>query len=185
MRAQPRRELLINTAAQLFNENGYHATGIDRLLAESGVSKATLYKHFRSKDALILAILEKRQTEILGAARHALSSARGGSDSPLLAVFDFLHLWFQTPEFKGCLYIKACAEFQDPGHEIHRFAANHKMRMRALFEEHISAGDNEAAQAQSAAISLLVDGAIVNAQMHQEPASALRAKEVARLVLAS
>ncbi len=57
--ASQRREELVQTAVRLFRKNGYHATGIDRILAEAGVAKMTLYKHFRSKDELILGALRR------------------------------------------------------------------------------------------------------------------------------
>jgi AcrR family transcriptional regulator len=64
-KASSKREQLLNTALELFYREGYHATGIDRILAESGVAKMTLYKHFKSKDELIMAALEERHARTL------------------------------------------------------------------------------------------------------------------------
>ena len=76
--ASSKRDQLINTAQELFYREGYHATGIDRILAESGVAKMTLYKHFRSKDELIQAVLQSREQSVLGqlAALRASAPAR-------------------------------------------------------------------------------------------------------------
>ena len=89
--ASSKRDQLINTAQELFYREGYHATGIDRILAESGVAKMTLYKHFRSKDELIQAVLQSREQSVLGqlAAVRASAPAR----EAVLQVFEGLHAW--------------------------------------------------------------------------------------------
>ena len=108
MRAQPRRQLLLDTALKLFNEQGYHATGIDLILGNSGVSKATLYKHFRSKDELILSALTQRHEQIFSVIEEALSNAKAtGAKQPALSLFDVLHQQINGEHFFGCNLINA------------------------------------------------------------------------------
>ena len=87
-KASSKREQLLNTALELFYREGYHATGIDRILAESGVAKMTLYKHFKSKDELIMAALEERHARTL---RRFGDAPRRAPREAILAVFDNLH----------------------------------------------------------------------------------------------
>ena len=103
--ASSKRDQLINTAQELFYREGYHATGIDRILAESGVAKMTLYKHFRSKDELIQAVLQSREQSVLGqlAALRASAPAR----EAVLQVFEGLHAWVNQADFCGCSFIKS------------------------------------------------------------------------------
>ena len=96
MRA-PRKEHLIQTAVELFRRRGYHATGIDRIIAEAGVAKMTLYKHFRSKDDLIVAALRRWDED---SRRWLIRAIEERADEPyerLLALFDVLDEWFDTP----------------------------------------------------------------------------------------
>ena len=87
--ASNKRDQLLNTAENLFYREGYHATGIDRILAESGVAKMTLYKHFKSKDELILAVLDARHELMLTRLRER--AARLSPREALLGIFDGLH----------------------------------------------------------------------------------------------
>ncbi|MEZ1330838.1 TetR/AcrR family transcriptional regulator, partial [Enterobacter asburiae] len=90
---------MLSTAVDLFYREGYHATGIDRILAESGVAKMTLYKHFRSKDELIMAALEVRRQRT--AERMLEAEARLQPRAAILAVFDGLQEFLQDEAFRG------------------------------------------------------------------------------------
>ena len=183
MRAQPRRQKLIDTAYRLFNEHGYHATGIDWILAESGVAKATLYKHFKSKDELILAVLQQRHDELYESTRTGLEAASAKTGQPVLAVFDQLRSWFRRDNFFGCNFIKACAEYADEASEIHRYAAWHKDSMRDLLQAYLRQSDKRLQRWQADALALLVDGAIVSAQVRGQPGAATTAKQAAERLL--
>src|SRR5215475_286341 len=113
-RSEPRQRL-VETADRLFYEEGFRAVGIDRIIAEAEVAKATLYVHFPSKDDLILAVLEHREqstTEFFreGMKRHA--KAKG----PLGPFFAALKEWFETPGFRGCAFQNATVELADTSH---------------------------------------------------------------------
>ena len=84
--ASPRRDHLVDTALKLFCERGFHATGIDTILAESGVAKMTLYNHFRSKDELIIAALQKRDEQFMVSVKEGVERLKGLQDcDPRLA----------------------------------------------------------------------------------------------------
>ena len=103
-----KRELLVDTAIDLFYRDGFHATGIDKILAESGVAKMTLYKHFKSKDELILAALRKRDEIFRNDFMNAVAARAKAPRDRLLAVFDVLGDWFATRGFSGCIFAGGC-----------------------------------------------------------------------------
>lgn len=181
---QPRRQHLIDTAYRLFNENGYHATGIDWILAESGVSKSTLYKHFRSKEALILAVLEQRHDQILALMENYTERAKEAGENPILAIFDALNTWFNAEGFFGCNFINASAEYTEQGDPIREFTAEHKAAIRKLILSGLSVGNKNTKKKMAEEISILVDGAIVYAHTSGEKNAALIAKRMASALLA-
>ena len=179
---QPRRQHLIDTAYRLFNEHGYHATGIDWILAESGVSKATLYKHFRSKEALILAVLEQRHEQLMALLESAIAEAGERGEQPVLAIFDVLDAWFATEGFFGCNFIKASGEYAATGDAIHRFAARHKADVERLIHDNLPEDPDGSL---AAALALLVDGAIVYAHTRGDRGAARLARKMAEQILAN
>lgn len=185
MTKQPRKNLLIETAFNLFNEHGYHATGIDRILEESGVSKATLYKHFRSKDDLILAVLEKRHEELLTHLQEQIHQAVTKENSqPVLALFDALTDWFKSDAFQGCNFIKACGEFSQTDDPIREYAAWHKTTILQLISDNLSKGISLNLRKELAQqLLLLIDGAIIAAQTRGEKQAANQAKQIATALI--
>lgn len=180
MRAQPRKDQLLATAFRLFNQQGYHATGIDQILAESGVAKATLYKYFPSKEDLILAVLERRHAELAAHLQNAIAKQSG--QAKVLAVYDALDAWFNTDSFQGCNFIHASAEYADPEHPIHRYAAEHKRWLRDVLKMSL-AEMNQASWAD--ALLMLADGAIVAAQVRGDLNAAKLARQAAERLLVS
>lgn len=176
---QPRKQHLIDTALGLFNQQGYHATGIDLILAQSGVSKATLYKHFRSKDELILAALQQRHQQVLTSISVKVDAAVQADESGVLAIFDALNEWFNGERFFGCNFINASAEYADAHHPIHIFSAQHKLAIVELIRGQLPQHDADKAEH----IALLVDGATVMAHTRGIKNAALMAKEMAKRML--
>lgn len=181
MNAQPRKQHLINTAYRLFNQHGYHATGIDRILEESGVSKATLYKYFRSKEELIIAVLQQRHEQLLALTTERIEQSK--SKEPVLAIFDVLNEWFNSGSFFGCNFIRASGEYTQVDDIIHDYAARHKESVRQVIESHLNVKDKKGRRALSMQLALLVDGAIVRAQVTGDRNTAGAAKEIAALLL--
>ena len=188
MAADSRREHLVETALRLFYTHGFHATGIDRILAEAGVAKMTLYKHFRSKDELILAALRRRdelfRNWLMGAMEQAASDPRGR----MLAMFDALDDWFHGRAlsalgFHGCAFIKAASEFDDPDHPVHRACAEHKRMIVDYLVNLATAAGAKEPKILAEQLALLKEGAIVTAQVRAKTNAAEQAKLVARAVI--
>jgi AcrR family transcriptional regulator len=183
-----KRDVLVDTALRLFYTQGFNATGIDKILAESGVAKMTMYKHFKSKDELILAALMRRDEQFRAWLTSEMQKAASDPRGQLLAMFDALEDWFKGNAFKGmgfsgCAFINASSEFAKLDHPAHKIAAEHK---RCVLE-HIAdlctkAGAEDPAQLAEQ-LALLKEGAIVTAQVRGMPESAQIAKTMAIALL--
>jgi len=128
----PRRDHLVAVATALFCRDGFHATGIDRVLAESGVAKMTLYKHFPSKDDLIGACLEGVAATSRAAVEQVLARAGRSARAKVLALVRSFAMTCAAPGFSGCAFHHACAEFADRHHPAHRAATEHKRWLRGV-----------------------------------------------------
>ncbi len=178
-----RRDELVETALDLFYRHGFHATGIDRILAEAGVAKMTLYKHFRSKDELIVAALMLRDARFRAWFGAAVERAARSPKKRLIAVFAALEEWLAAPGFQGCPFINAAAEYGDANDPVHRAAAEHKAAMRAYL--HDLAADSGADDPDELAgqLLMLVDGATVAMQVEGDAKAARRARRVAKALI--
>lgn len=182
MTTQPRKEHLLEVSLRLFNEHGYHATGIDWILRESGVSKATLYKYFPSKEALILEVLQRRHQQLEERFKQALADA-ADQEHPALVLFDVLTEWFNSNAFFGCNFIKASGEYPVANDDIHRYAGWHKDSIKQLIIEATHIGNRQEKESIADVLVLLMDGAIVSAQVRGDKNAALKAKGIAEQLL--
>jgi AcrR family transcriptional regulator len=177
------RERLIETATQLFYRHGYHATGIDRILAESGVAKKTLYTHFRSKDELILAALRRRDERFRNSAMRELAARTDDPAERLVLLFDILDAWFTEPDFSGCMFINAAAEYAAADEPIHAAAAEHKRLFAAYLRSQATAAGARDPDELTDQLVLLMEGAITTAHVSGPGRVAARAREVAELLV--
>lgn len=178
-----KRDELVRKALQIFYRNGFHATGMDTLALEAGISKTAMYNHFRTKEDLILAALRLRDERFRHRLFKRMEERATSPRDQLLAVFDVLDEWFHEPDFSGCMFVKASSEYQDPDHPIHLHSAEHKR----IIERHFKTLAQSAGLANPARIArqllLLKEGATVAAQLGYSEHPARDAKRVARLLL--
>jgi AcrR family transcriptional regulator len=181
--ASAKRDHLIDTAVDLFYRNGFHATGVDRILDVAGVARMTLYNHFRSKDELIIAALRRRDEQFRNWFMRAVESRAAEPSQRLHLLFNVLQDWFTEKGFSGCMFINASAEFSDRDHPVHKVAAEHKMLMlRYLRELTRTAGVADSDQLAEE-LMLLMEGAIVMAYVTGDRnAAANAARAAARLI---
>lgn len=177
------KERLVDAALQLFYERGFHATGIDIILTKANVSKPTLYKYFDSKDALILAALHRRDDFVR---RWFISEIEQRATAPaerLLALFDVLAEWFESPNFQGCMFINATAEYAQHDHPVHQASAEHKR----VFGEYIltlaQATGALTPKELTAQILLLMEGAVTTAHVSGPGLVAQHARKTAEILL--
>lgn len=189
MARSSKRDHLVETAVRLFGRDGFHATGIDKILQEAGVARMTLYKHFRSKDELILAALRRRDEQFRTWFKSSIERTGGAPEQRLLASFDALEEWFEGRAFAGmpftgCAFINATAEFSENSHPIHRAAAEHKRLILEYLRLLASSAGARDPDALAWAVCLLHEGAIVTAQVSGDMRAARGAKEIARTLMA-
>lgn len=179
------RQRIVETAERLFYAEGVRAVGIDRIIAEAEVAKMTLYNHFASKDELILAVLQYRETQVEQMFAKSIDRhVRKGLDQ-LNAFFAALRDWFKSSGFRGCSFINASVELADARHPASAFAARHKQRFHDMITKIITETAGAAAsRATAPAVGLLVEGAIISAVMEQSARPADVARE-ATLALVS
>ena len=160
-----RREELIDAAMRVFYRNGFHNSGLDLILTESGISRMTLYNHFKSKDELIIAALRRRDEIFRNKMMKYVDEASQDPKERLLAVFDWHRNWFNEPDFSGCMFINACAEFNDCNSPMRRVASEHKLDiLRYLVELADNAGAQDPEELAQE-LNLLIEGTIVNAHV--------------------
>ncbi|MDQ8182122.1 TetR/AcrR family transcriptional regulator [Pelagicoccus sp. SDUM812005] len=176
-RKSPKRDLLLETAFRLFYLSGYHAVGIDTILAEAGVAKMTLYNHFKSKDELIVAALQRRADEILSAREATLSAASDDPLDQLSALFDAYEGWFKTPDFNGCAFIRAIAEYPDQASPVNQAVRQQKQILIDQLESLARKLPTDDPKSLATQIYLLAEGAIIRAHTFRDPAAAQLAKE--------
>ena len=178
-----RRDHLVQTAAELFGREGFHATGIDRVLAAAGVAKMTLYNHFRSKDELILAALRRRDETFRNWFLRAVEQRAATPRDRLLAVFEVLGEWFAAPDFRGCLFISAAGEFKRPEDPIHAACAEHKRLLRGYLQALAAQAGARDPEALARQLDLLIEGATVSAQISGKATPARHARDAAATLL--
>ncbi|MBL0529812.1 helix-turn-helix domain-containing protein [Aeromonas caviae] len=173
-----KRQQLMTTAYRLFNRHGFHATGIDRIWAEAGSTKRTLYRHFPTKDALIEAVLMARDAEFF-ALLDARMDGVSGREARLLALLDGFADWFGRSDFYGCNFINASAEFSDPRHPVRKLVVAHKRALLNWVRKAL-----ECTEVQATGLCLLLEGAVVMAHSYQQPLALEQARVLAEAVLA-
>jgi AcrR family transcriptional regulator len=130
---QSARERILDTAYELFSHRGIHEVGVDELVERAGVAKATLYRHFHSKDELVLAFLEQReQTWTYGWVEGEARRRGATPEEQLLAIFDLFDDWFHGDAFEGCSFVNTLLEFRDLDHPIGRASADYLENIRSV-----------------------------------------------------
>ena len=169
------QERILETTDRLFYRQGIRAVGVDTIAAEIGISKRTLYNHFPSKDALIVAYLSRRFGPITA------------SDAPpteqVLAVFDGYERRFAASGFRGCPFVNAVAEVGEATPADRGIAAAFKEQRRIWFRDMVAQAGAEDPEGLATQLMLLVDGAIAAALVRGDPAMARAAREAACTLL--
>jgi AcrR family transcriptional regulator len=176
------RERLLRTAHQLFRRNSLNTVGVDRIVAEADVAKTTLYRHFPSKDDLVVSVLRHHEDVWTKGWLEQEVGRRGTTPGTrLLGLFDAFDEWFRRDDYEGCLFARALLETRDPASPVRSAATTGLENVRALIRslaEDAGVADPDVFALQ---IQMLLLGAIVAAMSGQLEA-ARHAREVARLL---
>ena len=168
------KDKVFNTAARLFYQHGYRAIGVDTIAAESGIGKMTLYRHYPSKDDLIVAYL-KAHNEIFWNNFEQITKSAPTPRGKLLAFFEALENYVKTPACHGCPFINVATEYPEKDHPGHQVALEHKQSVRARFRQLAREAGARNSRALADQLFLLMDGAYMAARMFgtKNPASHL------------
>ncbi|HTP21303.1 MAG TPA: helix-turn-helix domain-containing protein [Solirubrobacteraceae bacterium] len=180
---QGARGRILDAAYELFSRNGIQAVGIDAVISRSGVARQTLYRHFASKQDLVLAFLERR--EQVWTRRWLEEEVRrraGDPASRLLVIFDVFDDWFRRSDFEGCSFINVMLEHPDPSDPVHRASVSYLAGIRGFLEELVREAGIADAQNFARQWHILMKGSIVAAG-EGDPDAARRAKQIGALLL--
>jgi AcrR family transcriptional regulator len=176
------RGRILDSAYDLFSRRGVRDVGIDEIVERSGLAKATLYRHFRSKDDLVVAFLARR--EELWTHEWLEAEARQRGETPeeqLLAIFDVFDGWFRQGDFEGCSFINVLLEMRN-GHPAGTASAAFLENIRSLLRRFAEEADLREPEAFAHSWHILMKGAIVAAGEGDVDA-AQRAKRMGRLLI--
>ena len=158
------KEKLFQTAARLFYQHGYRAVGVDTIAAQSGIGKMTLYRHYPSKDDLIVAYLQDSNEKFWKYFEQNTQDAPSPRQK-ILAFFSALQNYTISPDCYGCPFVNVAVEYPESGYAGHQVALEHKQAVRARFRQlAIEAGASQP-DALANALFLLMDGAYMAARM--------------------
>jgi AcrR family transcriptional regulator len=175
---------LLFTALDLFYTHGLHAVGVDRIIAEVGVTKTTFYNHFPSKDDLILECIATRDVwESQWFAEEVEKRADGDPREMLLAIFDVLDTWFCGEQFNGCAFLNAAIEFPSQNDPIHQAAAKHMCNGEKWIEELAIQAGAEQPQALAEEFSVLIQGSMVTRHAMNRNEAAAVSRRMAEALL--
>jgi AcrR family transcriptional regulator len=159
------REKLFQTAARLFYQRGYRAIGVDTIASESGIGKMTLYRHYPSKDDLIVAFLRDSDEEFWGHFEQSTKDAPTARDK-LKAFFEALQNYVTSPACYGCPFINVATEYPDVEYAGHQVALEHKQSVRLRFRQLAQEAGVPQPETLANALFLLMDGAYMAARMY-------------------
>lgn len=180
-----RRSDIIQTAIALFSKHGFNGTGVDMIMREAKVSKKTMYSYFRSKDELILASLQEYDGLFRNHFMKQVDKLAKQPDDKLLALFDVARAWFMQDHFFGCMFINAIGEYSDSGTPLRHVCRQFKTQMRGFIREICVQAGIKKPDELADELALLLEGAIVTAQVSQRPQAAEIAKKAAKALIAA
>jgi AcrR family transcriptional regulator len=175
------RERLLAAANELFYNEGVHTVGIDRIIEQAGVAKASLYNTFGSKDELVRAYLQTRQDSITGRIMQAVERYDIPRDR-LLAVFEGQGELFAQPDYRGCAFARASAE-SHPGDPAEQAAEDYRRWVRTLLTELAAQVGVPEPEMLARQLHLLYDGSGQSARMDRDAAAAAAARAAAAILL--
>ena len=166
------KERILKTVDRLFYEQGYLATGINQIIAEAQVAKASFYQHFPSKEALVLEYIKTYNSSFVQQLRQ-LDKQHPEPKAKILALFDYLACFAQQAECRGCAFLNIAAEFSQPESKPRQLIAQLKTDLKVYIEQLVLKalpGDlsPESAQTRATAVYLLFEAALVESRIHHD-----------------
>lgn len=170
------KQRIIDTASLLFHQQGYNSTGINQIISEANVAKASFYQHFRSKDDLCIAFLNARH-EYWFAELTAYCSRSKSTKKRILNAFDFIHYMNEKEDFRGCSFLNILSEISKEQGAILSIIQAHKNDLRKFFENELGA------ESLSTHIYLLFESSIIESQLFKSNELVERSKRIVNTLI--
>ena len=183
MSLSSKREQLIQTALELFSITGYSAVGVNAIADKAGITKKTLYHHFKSKEELILAVLRYYDERFRNSFMRSVEAKAENPEDCLLVIFDILEEWFNSKNFSGCLFVGAMGEYPEEGTSIRSVCQESKILTQRYIQSLAEKAELQDADELAEQFMLLIEGAITMAQVNNSHLSAVRAKKAAKVLI--
>ncbi len=180
----PAAERILDTAFRLFYARGIRAVGVDLIIAESDVAKATFYKHFPAKDELVLAYLDRVDGIWTGQLHDAAEAAGPDPADQLVGLFDALGTACRRDGYRGCAFINAAAEAA-PGTPVHERTVAHKQAVLTWLRDLATRTGADDPNSLARSLALLLDGGLADGALAADPEAPRAAKEAARSLIAA
>jgi AcrR family transcriptional regulator len=175
------REHILAVAGELFYNRGIRAVGVDVIIAEAGIAKATLYRHFPGKEDIVVAYLEARKARLVDAFVDCLQHKDAAYSERILSVFDGLLKNLRAPSFRGCAFLMAVAEYGESS-RVREAARSYKLflrdKLKSLLDGEVKDSEDLAEQ-----LLLIYEGAIATAVLRPETDPGARARRCAEMIL--
>ncbi|MBI1247234.1 TetR family transcriptional regulator [bacterium] len=181
----PTRDRLVEAASSRFYRDGFRNVGIDQILSDVGISKTAFYKHFQSKDDLLLAALDEKGIWLYSMCQKIVSENGGPTpEGQLRAIFDLVDAFLQQENFHGCFFVRAAMEFPLPQEPVFQAAARNKLTFE-MFVTQLAANCGVKDPSElSRKLCLIIEGAYVTHHVTQNPETIRIARELADLAIA-
>ena len=177
------RDKILVTATNLFQTQGINSTGVDSIVAAAGTTKMTLYKYFRTKEALILEVLQTSQHDFQSWLDEKLNASSKKPSDKIQQLFDYIEEWVNSPAFFGVAFIKASAEFPNEENPIHQLSSQQSYEFRQFISKLASEASIKDADGLALQLSLLFEGAAQAEQMKRGSGAIKYAKKAAKILI--
>lgn len=172
-------EKILATATSLFETRGIQASGVDTIIAEAGIAKATLYKHFPSKNLLITAYLRDKSNKFYAWLNSRLATKKADSIDILITLCELVEQWISTPEFHGLPFHIAAVEFPDPEHPINQYSSVLAVELQGYLSKIAATAGAKDPEAIGQQLTMLFEGAALVERISPGSGAANRAKNAA------
>jgi AcrR family transcriptional regulator len=183
--AKNMRERILVAASNLFHARGINATGVDTIVAEAGIAKMTLYKHFRTKEDLVLEVIARRSREFAERIAARLEKTDSAPLEKLERLFDCIEEWLADPHCGGLPFLKASAEFPQPESAVHKLSAELSQEFRDYITSLVREAGIGAPESLGLQLAMLTEGAVLSEQLSRGSGALEHARQAARVLIES
>ena len=173
------REKILGVATTLFETRGIHASGVDTIIAESGIAKATLYKYFPSKNELIIEYLKEKSNRFYTWINEKLSNTKLESRDVLFQLCDLYEQWITTPHFNGLPFHIGSVEFPDPAHPVHHYSIELSNELQQYLSKLAEIAGVKDAQTLGQQLTIIFEGGALIERLSPGTGAAKRARNAA------